>query len=64
ELIDFNDSNLIEYQLQVVDYVNGIHDYFHGAAPRKSIVAVYHVIEVFDNSPGKARGKRVVPPLP
>lgn len=64
QLIDPADPELNEYQKQVVEYVNGIHDYFHGAAPRKSIVAVYHVIEVFDNSPGKARGKRVVPPLP
>ncbi len=64
QLIDPNDPELTEYQRQVVEYVNGIHDYFHGAAPRKSIVAVYHVIEVFDNSPGSARGKRVVPPLP
>lgn len=64
QLIDPNDPELTEYQRQMVEYVNGIHDYFHGAAPRKSIVAVYHVIEVFDNSPGKARGKRVVPPLP
>jgi hypothetical protein len=64
QLIDPNDPGLSEYQKQVVEYVNGIHDYFHGAASRKSIVAVYHVIEVFDNSPGKAKGKRVVPPLP
>lgn len=64
QLIDPNDPELTEYQRQMVEYVNGIHDYFHGAAPRKSIVAVYYVIEVFDNSPGKARGKRVVPPLP
>jgi len=64
QLIDPNDPELTEYQRLVVDYVNGIHDYFHGAAPRQSIVAVYHVMEVFDNSPGLARGKRVVPPLP
>ncbi len=64
QLIDPNDPELTEYQRQMVEYVNGIHDYFHGAAPRKAIVAVYHIIEVFDNSPGKARGKRVVPPLP
>lgn len=64
QLIDPNDPDLTAYQNQIVEYVNGIHDYFHGAAPRKSIVAVYHVIEIFDNSPGKARGKRVVPPLP
>jgi len=64
QLIDPNDPDLTDMQKQTVEYVNGIHDYFHGAAPRRSIVAVYHIIEIFDNSPGKARGKRVVPPLP
>jgi hypothetical protein len=64
QLIDPRDPGLGEYQKQVAAYVNGIHDYFHGKAPRPSIVAVYHVIEVFDNSPGRGRGKRVVPPLP
>ncbi|MDP2807204.1 MAG: hypothetical protein Q8O74_03580 [bacterium] len=64
QLIDPRDPELTEYQRQTADYVNGIHDYFHGAAPRQSIVAVYHVIEVFDNTPGRAKGKRVVPPLP
>ncbi len=64
ELIDPNDPNLDQKRRNVVEYVNGIHDYFHGESPRKSIVAVYHVIEVFDNSPGRPRGRRVVPPLP
>jgi hypothetical protein len=64
QLIDPRDPGLSEYEKQVVAYVNGIHDYFHGKAPRTSIVAVYHVVEVFDNSPGRGRGQRVVPPLP
>ncbi|MDI6738874.1 MAG: hypothetical protein QME74_00740 [Candidatus Edwardsbacteria bacterium] len=64
QLIDPRDPGLSEYEKQAAAYVNGIHDYFHGTAPRPSIVAVYHVIEVFDNSPGRGRGKRMVPPLP
>ncbi len=64
QLLHPGDPGLSADEQQAVAYVNGIHDYFHGAAPRKSIVAVYHVIEVFDNSPGRGRGKRVVPPLP
>lgn len=64
QLIDPRDPGLGDYEKQVAAYVNGIHDYFHGKAPRPSIVAVYHVVEVFDNSPGRGRGQRVVPPLP
>ena len=64
QLIDPRDPGLSGYEKQVAAYVNGIHDYFHGKAPRPSIVAVYHVVEVFDNSPGRGRGQRVVPPLP
>ncbi|HTY08879.1 MAG TPA: hypothetical protein VMF29_06920 [Candidatus Edwardsbacteria bacterium] len=64
QLLHPDDPKLTEYDKQVVAYVNGIHDYFHGASPRPSIVAVYHVVEVFDNTPGRGRGKRVVPPLP
>jgi hypothetical protein len=64
QLMDPNDPGLDQASRNIVEYVNGIHDYFHGRSPRSSIVAVYHVIEVFDNSPGRARGRRVVPPLP
>ena len=47
-----------------MEYINLVHDYFHGQAPRKSIGVIYHVVQVFDNSPGKMRGQRVVPLLP
>ncbi len=63
-LIDPRDPGLSEDDRAVADYVNGIHDFFHGRSPRPSIVAVYHVVELFDNSPGRGRGRRVVPPLP
>lgn len=55
--------NLTEYEKQVVEYVNLVHDYFHGASPRKSIAVLYHIVQVFDNSPGRWRGQRVAPPL-
>jgi len=47
-------------------YVNLVHSYIHGDFDRRFIAAVYYVIEVYDNSPGKpdARGRRVVPALP
>ncbi len=64
QLLHPNDPKLSKYEQKVVEYINAIHDYFHGAAPRKSIGVIYHVIEVFDNTPSKARGRRVVPTMP
>lgn len=64
QMLDPNDPGLTEYEKQVVDYINLVHDYFHGQSPRKSIGVIYHVVQVFDNSPGKMRGQRVVPLLP
>lgn len=57
------DPNLNEYEKQVVEYINLVHDYFHGESPRKSIAVLYHIVQVFDNSPGKWRGQRIVPPV-
>jgi hypothetical protein len=59
-----DDPALSEYEKQVVEYINLVHDYFHGKMPWKSIGVLYHVVQVFDNSPPKGRGRRVVPPLP
>lgn len=64
QMLDPNDPGLTEYEKQVVDYINLVHDYFHGQSPRKSIGVIYHVVQVFDNSPGRMRGQRVVPLLP
>lgn len=58
------DTRCREEERDLVEYVNLVHDYFHSPAPRKSILMVFHVIELFDNSPGRMRGIRVVPPLP
>lgn len=64
QMIHPDDPGLSEYEKNVVEYINLIHDYFHGMAPRKSIGVIYHVVQVFDNSPGMMRGQRIVPPLP
>ncbi len=64
QMIHPDDPGLTEAERQTMLYVNAIHDYFHGRSPRKSIVTVYHVVEVFDNTPGRGRGLRAVPPLP
>lgn len=64
QMIHPDDPGLSAMDRMTVDYVNAIHDYFHGRSPRKSIVTIYHVVEVYDNSPGRGRGRRMVPPLP
>ncbi|HBE73083.1 MAG TPA: hypothetical protein DDW31_03185 [candidate division Zixibacteria bacterium] len=64
QMLHPDDPGLSPEERLAVDYVNAIHDHFHGRSPRKSIVTIYHVVEVFDNTPGRGRGKRVVPPLP
>jgi hypothetical protein len=64
QLIHPLDPGLTPYEKDVVDYINTIHDYFHSRSPRPSIGVIYHITEVFDNTPGQARGKRIEPPLP
>ncbi len=64
QMLHPDDPELTDYEQQVVDYINLSHDYFHGHAPQKSIAVIYHVVQVFDNSPPMGRGRRVVPSLP
>jgi hypothetical protein len=59
-----DDPDLTEYEKKAVEYINLVHDYFHGRMPWKSTGVLYYVVQVFDNSPPKGRGRRVVPPLP
>jgi len=62
-LMHANDPTLTQDESNMVEYINTVHNYFHGGS-YTSIAAVYYVIEVFDNSPGQYRpGSRVVPPL-
>ena len=61
QMLHPDDPGLTEPEKQVVEYVNLVHDYFHGSSPRKSIGVLYHVVQVFDNSPGRGLGRRVVP---
>ncbi len=61
QMLHPDDPNLTDYEKQIVEYVNLVHDYFHGESPQRSIAVIYHVIQVFDNSPGKWRGQRVAP---
>ena len=62
QLLHPEDSELTEYEKDMIEYVNLIHSYFHGKFEKKFIATVYHVIEVYNNSPGKnGRGVRIVP---
>jgi hypothetical protein len=64
QLLHPADPQLTEYDKQVVEWCNKIHDYFHGDMPWRSAAVIYHVTEVFDNSPGRMKGVRVVPSMP
>jgi hypothetical protein len=61
QMLHPDDPNLTDYEKQVVEYINLIHDYFHGESPRRAIGVIYSIVQVFDNSPGNWRGQRVVP---
>lgn len=63
QLLHPDDKRLSEYEKNVVEYVNLIHSYFHGEFKKKFIAVIYHIIEVYNNTPGtkKGMGKRVVP---
>lgn len=63
-LIHPNDPDASEYEKDVVRYTNLVHSYFHGKFEKQFITTIYYVIEEFDNTPGKKRGIRTVPPLP
>jgi len=63
QLLHPKDPQLTDYERDAIEYENIIHDYFHGESSRKSIAVIYHVIEVYDNTPGtpEGMGRRIVP---
>lgn len=61
QLLHPDDPKLSQYDKDVVEYTNLIHDYFHGESRQKFIAVIYHIIEVYDNTPSKGRGVRIVP---
>ncbi len=65
QLMHPKDPHLSEYEEKIVEYANLIHSYFHGEFKRIFPAVIYHVIEVYDNTPRKgARGRRIMPQLP
>jgi len=62
QLLHPDDPKLSEYEIKIIEYVNLIHSYFHGDFDKKFITTVYHIVEVYDNSPGKSgKGVRLIP---
>lgn len=63
QLLHPDDPELTDYEKDVVEYINLIHSYFHGEFPRMFIAVLYHIVEVYDSSPGRGgKGIRIVPP--
>ncbi|MCK4624538.1 MAG: hypothetical protein KAV00_04450 [Phycisphaerae bacterium] len=60
QLVHPADETASQYHRDILTYVNLLHDYFHGKSPRDSIVMIFHVNQVFDNSP-RSKGARVTP---
>lgn len=56
-------KDLNDYERMAVEYTNLVHSYFHGRFKKDFITLIFHVVELFDNTPGKMRGVRVVPRL-
>ncbi len=63
-LIHPDDPDATPYEKDVSHYTNLVHSYFHGEFKKQFIAVIYYVIEEFDNTPGKKKGIRTVPPLP
>ncbi len=63
QLLHPEDERLSDYERDVVEYVNLIHSYFHGKFKKRFIAVIYHIIEVYNNTPGtkQGMGRRVVP---
>ena len=63
QLVAPDDTRAGEYPVDIVEYTNKAHSFFHGDFPRKFPGILVHVTSVFDNTPGTGRGVRVAPPL-
>ncbi len=63
QMLHPDNPNLTDYEKDVVEYINLVHDYFHGQMPRKSIGVIYHISQVYDNSP-RGKGKLITPMFP
>jgi len=62
-LLHPENSNLNDYEKDVVEYINLVHSYFHGEFSKDFIAVIYNVVESYNSSPGNdnGRGKRITP---
>ena len=60
QLLHAKDPRLTRDERLVVDYVNTIHDFIHHGDGTQQIACIYHIIEVFEDTPSnRAHGKRL-----
>lgn len=55
ELLHPENPKLDAYQKNIISYVNGIHNFVH-SGKKQHMTCVYHVLEVYDDSPGGLGG--------
>ncbi len=59
QLLHPDNPGLTEYERSLIGYVNAVHDFVHHGSGR-SIACVYHVVEVFDDTPASGgRGTKI-----
>lgn len=57
------DKNTSKYEKALLKYVNLIHSFFHGRFDKIFPLLTFYCVEVFDNSPGRKKGVRILPSL-
>ncbi|MGA1843952.1 MAG: hypothetical protein ACMUIS_05260 [bacterium] len=61
QLLHPNNTGLSPHERDLVAYTNAVHDFIH-SGPGERIACVYHVIELFEDTPNDtAKGRRIVP---
>ncbi len=61
QLLHPKNPRLTHQERLTIDYVNTIHDFIHSGDGTQRIACIYHIIEVFEDTPtDRAHGKRLV----
>ncbi|MFH1469786.1 MAG: hypothetical protein ABIO70_35705 [Pseudomonadota bacterium] len=56
------DPGLTEAERLAIAWIDGVHDLAHGGDGNQRIACIYHVIELYDDTPsGEGRGRRLAP---
>jgi hypothetical protein len=59
-----DDKTALTSEKKLLEFVNLAHSYMHGEFPRLYPLLLFYIIEEFDNTPGRKRGIRTIPPRP